>query len=306
MPNELPLISIIIPTLNSAKFLKECLDSVKKQTYQNLEILIIDGKSSDSTVEIIKSYCSNQNWHFFSSKKGVSLQRNIGLDNAKGGYIYFLDSDDYINETFIESLFHYLELNDLDFVTPEIVLARFKNNELQKLETFKPKIRNEISKDNFFIDGYDSCLAGPTKLYRKELINDNRFNTKCAFGEDYLFNYSLIKTKKAKFGICVDAKYYYRKCDGETSVTKRLTKETAYFFKLFNKIIKQLDKTSQNFLDAKKLYKENANIFIEGFIRNKKHIPLNFASTRFYFFINDHSKKRWFYLFPKLYLRFKK
>ena len=60
MANELPLISIIIPTLNSAKFLKECLDSVKKQTYKNIEVLIIDGGSKDSTVEIIKSYCFPQ------------------------------------------------------------------------------------------------------------------------------------------------------------------------------------------------------------------------------------------------------
>lgn len=298
MANELPLISIIIPTLNSARFLKECLDSVKNQTYKNFEVLIIDGGSTDSTVEIIKLYCSNQNWHFFNSKKGVSVQRNIGLDNAKGEYIYFLDSDDYINETFIESLFHYLIKNYLDFVTPEIVLARFKNNELLKLETIKLKIRNEISKDNFFIDGYDSCLAGPTKLYKRELINNVRFDERCAFGEDYLFNFDLLKNKTVKFDICKEAKYYYRKCEEENSVNKRMSSKTTYFFKKFLKIVKKLDKNSQNYKDARKLLKDDVNLFIEIFVKERKRIPCNLFTTRLYFFKTDHSNKRWFYLFP--------
>lgn len=302
MNNIMPVITIIIPTYNSDKYLVECLDSVKNQTYKNIEVIIIDGGSTDSTFDIIKTYCLDERWHFFNSKKGVSAQRNVGLENANGEYIYFLDSDDYINNIFLESLYNYLISNNLDFVTPEIVLASYKNDIFLKNKVFNAKIRKEITQKNFFIDGYDSCLAGPTKLYKKELIGKNRFDEKCAFGEDYLFNFSLTKNKTLKFGICDGAKYYYRKNEEENSVNKRLNSKSTYFFKKFLYIIKKMDKNSQNYINAKKLLKDDLNYFIEIYIKEKKRIPTNLCTTRLFFFLSDHSKKRWFYLFPKRYL----
>ena len=303
MNKEYPLISIVIPTYNSEKFLKECFDSVVNQTYPNLEVIIVDGGSTDSTISIIKTYLSNSNWFLFESKKGVSRQRNLGLKNVHGEYIFFLDSDDYINEKFIENLYKYLVNNNLDVVTPEIVTARCENNKITETNVFVPKIRNDINKDNFFIDGYDSLLAGPTKLYKSSLLKDIWFKENLAFGEDYLFNYDVSLKYSFKFDICHDSQYFYRKCVNETSLSKRMNKDTIRFFPLLLKIVKKLDKKSQNYKDACKLLKDDTNLFMEEYVKAKRHIPSLMNSTRWYFFINDHSQKRWFYLFPKKYIK---
>ena len=88
-----PLISIIIPTYNSDNYLKECLDSVITQTYDNLEVIIVDGGSTDATQSIVRMYCNDHiNWSLIITSKGVAHQRNVGLKTFTGDYVYFLDS----------------------------------------------------------------------------------------------------------------------------------------------------------------------------------------------------------------------
>jgi glycosyltransferase involved in cell wall biosynthesis len=85
-----PLVSVIIPTLNSQKYIRECLDSVFEQTYKNYEVIVVDGGSSDKTLEIAKEY---SNVRVVNSLKGRSKQKNIGAKESNGQYLYFIDSD---------------------------------------------------------------------------------------------------------------------------------------------------------------------------------------------------------------------
>ena len=88
-------VSIVIPTLNSAKTIKRCLNSVIQQTYKNWEVIIIDANSKDKTLQIIKSFNLEKIKIFkISSKKSISAARYLGVKKSKGSYIAFLDSDD--------------------------------------------------------------------------------------------------------------------------------------------------------------------------------------------------------------------
>ena len=99
MLNEkMPLISIIVPAYNIAEYLPRCLDSILKQTYKNLEIIVISDGSTDGTNQVIEKYAAQDDRIIpvFKENTGVSDTRNRGLDIAKGEYIGFVDGDDFI------------------------------------------------------------------------------------------------------------------------------------------------------------------------------------------------------------------
>lgn len=100
------LISVIIPVYNSEKYLKECVDSVLAQTYKNYEILLIDDGSIDNSLSICNEYAKADSHVkvFHKENGGASSARNVGLDQALGKYIFFLDSDDYIKEDTFEKM----------------------------------------------------------------------------------------------------------------------------------------------------------------------------------------------------------
>ncbi len=108
-----PLISVVIPVYNREKYIKNCLDIITNQSYQNLEIIVVDDGSSDSSVDIIKQY---PQVHLIqhSKNKGLATARNTGMDNATGKYIHFMDDDDEVNSTFYENLLKASEETDAD------------------------------------------------------------------------------------------------------------------------------------------------------------------------------------------------
>lgn len=100
------LVTIIVPVYNVKAYLRECIDSVLRQTYKNLEILLIDDGSSDGSAEICEDYMKidSRIRSIHKENGGQSSARNLGMKYANGNYIYYLDSDDYINDTTIEKL----------------------------------------------------------------------------------------------------------------------------------------------------------------------------------------------------------
>ena len=124
MNNE--MVSVIIPIYNTQKYLKRCMDSVIEQTYQNIEIILIDDGSSDNSLEICKKYQENDKRVYIISGKncGVSHARNLGIDKAKGKYLYFVDSDDYLEKEAIEKM-----LIEYKMRNNQLVIAGYKEIE---------------------------------------------------------------------------------------------------------------------------------------------------------------------------------
>ena len=100
------LITIIINVYNGENFIKKCLESVINQTYKNLEILIINDGSTDNTLRICESYEDERIRIINQENMGLSLARNVGIDEAKGEYLYFIDCDDFVEYDVIEYLYN--------------------------------------------------------------------------------------------------------------------------------------------------------------------------------------------------------
>ena len=124
------LISVIIPVYNVEKYLSQCLDSVINQTYKNLEIICVDDSSTDNSLEILKEYAQKDTRiKIIKNEKnlGLGLTRNEGVKVAKGEYIHFLDSDDWMNLNAYEKLFDTVKkINFPDVIT----FSYFSHNQI--------------------------------------------------------------------------------------------------------------------------------------------------------------------------------
>ena len=114
----IPFVSVIIPIFNTEEFLQECLDSATHQTIMNIEIICIDDGSTDSCSTILEEYKKKDSRIVVITQenKGLAAARNRGMKNAKGKYIFFLDSDDYVDSETLEKSVHLAEEHDLDAV----------------------------------------------------------------------------------------------------------------------------------------------------------------------------------------------
>ena len=110
-------ISIIVPVFNTEKYLKYCLDSIKKQTLHDIEVLVIDDGSTDSSATICNEYSSDKRFKIFHNQnQGVSETRNWGIAHCQGEYCMFVDSDDWLDETMCEDMWNAAHIHNSDMV----------------------------------------------------------------------------------------------------------------------------------------------------------------------------------------------
>lgn len=175
------LVSIIIPVYNVEKYLNRCIDSVIKQTYTNLEIILVDDESPDNCGKICDDYASRDKRIKVIHKKngGISYARNEGLDNVTGKYIYFVDSDDYIFDYTIEYLYNLIIANNADIAIGQDRLIyeneNIINNEgiCYKEKSEKLYTSEEAIKSTLYNYGISSSAWN--KLYKTELFNNIRY-----------------------------------------------------------------------------------------------------------------------------------
>ena len=285
--SEQNLISVIIPTYNSALFLDECISSILAQTYKNFEIIIVDGNSKDETEKIIEKYSNLKFVHFYKTDACVSLQRNYGFEKSKGDYIFFLDSDDYVDNNFLEEILTTITLQNLDVVTPMFERDYYRNNKLVEKNYTKFELDDPlITMDNFFINGYRSYIASQCKLYKRSFIEDiKRFNN-INFGEDLLFNYFIAEKQDFRYGLSEKALYHYRKNLDLNDAGKRLGEKSVNFFPVFLKVLKKCKNNEANYNGAFNIFKDSLKAFINSYLANHKCIPLKLFRSRLYMFVH--------------------
>ena len=130
-------ISIIVPIYNTEKYLKRCLDSLIKQEYENIEIILINDGSTDGSLQICEEYKNKDNRIVLIDKihTGVSHTRNIGLENVSGDYIGFVDSDDYIDKDMFKNLMIGIEKYNAD-----ICMCDLEETISEEIENYHEKI----------------------------------------------------------------------------------------------------------------------------------------------------------------------
>lgn len=283
---ESPLISLIVPIYNSEKHLKRCLDSIVNQTYENLEIILINDGSTDKSLEICKSYLEIDPRVIVLSQenKGVSYARNYGLENVTGEYVGFVDSDDYINLDMYEKL-----INKAIYEKADIVECGYSEVD-DKGRTLK-----EVKFDeNVIIGNYDCCKNYLTfinttnfncnKIYNNRLLAGLRY-PKYKYSEDYYMNNQLFLRCEKKATIS-DRCYYYVQ-HSENATSKEFNKNKIDIIKSGNDILRMYENQYPDLL----VY---IHIYILNNIRKLYNQVLNsnLSEKKYYkqFLVNEYKK----------------
>lgn len=202
------LISVIIPVYNVEKYLQECLNSVIAQTYKNIEIIVIDDGSTDNSGKICDEYAKKDNRIkvIHKANGGLSDARNFGIDISKGKYVYFVDSDDYIDIDTIESMYKIAKDYSADIVT----FSHYILNEQNLFCNYTSKIKELTNIEGIKEVVIDSKIRSYAweKLWKKELFDEIRFPKGRKF-EDIITT-PLLFEKANKIVLYDVPKYYYR------------------------------------------------------------------------------------------------
>lgn len=191
---SMKLVSVVIPIYNSEKVLERCIESVIKQEHSNLDIILINDGSTDKSEEICEEYLKKDSRirYFYQKNQGVSCTRNYGIDVAKGEYIIFIDSDDYIENNMISSL-----LNNVDMSICGYSTYYLKDNmDIPYITNYNELEKKVLTQKDFFKHlGYwmlnFNIICMPwNKLFNLKKIRDNNlyFPYDVSYGEDLIFN----------------------------------------------------------------------------------------------------------------------
>lgn len=208
------IISVIIPIYNTEKWLRECLDSLIKQSFDDFEVIMIDDGSKDGSGDICKEYEKKDKrfQYYFQKNAGVSVARNKGIEEAKGKYVTFVDSDDYILENCLEQMLRNIKGKDLS------ICECLKINDSQAVTSNEVKktimeMNAENYCNNMFSTGfltYQGYIGG--KLYKNQIlkVNNIRFSEGIFYNEDRLFTVQYLTYCKKDIAYCDNKLYIYR------------------------------------------------------------------------------------------------
>lgn len=187
------MISVIVPVYNVEKYLEKCVESICNQTYQDLEIILIDDGATDNSGKICDELAKQDERIVVIHQKnaGQASARNAGLEIFKGDYLAFVDSDDTIEANMFEILLTIMEKPDCDIAICGHRIVR--KNEIRN-ETFKESQEQVLDIDELWEEIFGKLNnAVWNKLYKRELIGDNRFPVDLIHGEDLIFNLNYLK-----------------------------------------------------------------------------------------------------------------
>lgn len=192
------MISIIIPVYNVSSYIDTCLESVVNQIYTDWECILINDGSKDNSGNICDNWAKNDyRIHVIHQiNQGVSAARNRGIQESKGEFITFIDSDDWINKTYLYDLINGIKDSRTDLVVSGLI-QEYKDGKNKKF-VFPNSVTYEISSNHIleFIEMNKlALLYGPVaKLYKSSIIKNNKieFPLDYSYGEDLIFNYQYL------------------------------------------------------------------------------------------------------------------
>lgn len=208
-------VSIIVPVYNAEKYLHRCLDSIVNQTYKNIEIILIDDGSADSSGEICDVYkrMDNRIHVIHQTNQGVSVSRNAGLNKAAGEYILFVDADDYIETNMVEVLIHHTDNGKIDVVL--FCYDEIKEHGRESVECSKEIVPNvQALRHDVLVDKVTNFLW--TKMYKRTVWNGVRFPVGHQYEDLYLLPSVFLHVNT--YTLISNVLYHYNRINN-TSVT---------------------------------------------------------------------------------------
>ncbi|MDP9956820.1 glycosyltransferase EpsH [Epilithonimonas hungarica] len=243
-------VSIIIPCYNVEDYISQCLDSITRQTYQNIEIICINDGSTDGTLSIIENYAvSDSRIKLYNqNNKGLSITRTLGIEYALGDHVMFVDSDDWLELNCLEILMASQKDFDVicfsyfrDFKNVTLAKKLYLNGPVSASE-LQRKIVGPINEELRYIENLDSLATVWGKLYKLDKVKGVNFPEINTIGtwEDGLFN--LYVLENCENILIIDQPLYHYRKDNQGSVTSvfknNLYKKWLYKFELIDQLIK--------------------------------------------------------------------
>lgn len=282
------LISVIVPVYNLENYIERCLKSIQNQTYSNIEIIVVDDGSIDDSWNVINRIAKEDNRIIPVHKEngGVSSARMLGLDNANGEWIGFVDGDDEIEEDMYEVL-----INNAFECNADISHCGYKMifNDGRITSFYDTKVKKIQDNITGVIDLLEGDLIEPglwNKLYKKSLFEDIELDTNIKINEDLLLNYYLFKN--SQLSIFEDlTKYHYLIRDNSASRSKLNDYKIYDPIRVKEVILNDADdeykSTAQKVFLRTLIYVYNSLIINEGdFVNDKKKIRKMIFSNRCY------------------------
>lgn len=249
------LITVIINVYNGEKFISKCLESVINQTYKNIEILIINDGSTDNTLKICESYKDKRIKIITTQNLGLSFSRNVGIENAKGEYLYFVDSDDFIKNDVIEYLYNLCKQYNVKFSTclsQPVVDYNFYTKKVKE----KVQLIDSYEMLKKILLGKDNSVTTWNKLIKKDIYDGIRFNNKYVNDNDVTHKL-VINAEKIAYSNKIKY-FYFQNPNGITSNSLKNTERSKNLYKVV--------------VARYKYIKEYYNDFVENDIGLLRHI----------------------------------
>ncbi|MCU7617177.1 glycosyltransferase [Chryseobacterium sp. PBS4-4] len=223
MTNVPSKISIVVPVYNVENYLAKCLDSLVNQTYQNIEILVVNDGSKDDSEKIIQNYAQrfpDKIKAFNKDNGGLSDARNFGIDRATGEYLGFVDSDDFVTTTMFEEMLNLALKHDAEMVICNIQKVDEIGNVTQKL-TQIPNMPEKIDLNENFSVFSDLSYFACNKLFKKELFKNKRFKKGIHFEDIQLIPQLLLECRV----LTQTQNYHYQYLERTDSISKSHTEK---------------------------------------------------------------------------------
>lgn len=194
----IPKISIVVPVYNSELYIRTCIESIIHQTFQEWELILIDDGSIDHSMAICKQFAESDNriTAFHKENGGAGSARNMGIKSARGSYLIFIDSDDFIKKDMLEVIYNASQSGRYDLV----ICGYSEVLDEAAIAASKMAVGGEYSFEDYIsvLNQYktDPLCGGPVaKLYKKELIDSSHieFLTNTSYAEDFCFNMEVLK-----------------------------------------------------------------------------------------------------------------
>ena len=294
------LVTIIIPIYNGKDYLNRCVSSVINQTYKNIEIILVDDGSNDGSGALCDEFTKkDKRIKVFHNKNfGVSYSRNFGMDMSCGQYIFFLDSDDYIDEEVIDNLIKNVKNYDLIKVSHKVI----QNNDILKIKQYNGILENSEMIENVITGKFGGHCWG--YLFKKEKILSLKFdeNTSCMEDTIFLIEY-LKRCRKIKY---ISNCYYYHEINNNsiTASIDRIEKNINNYLYSLNKINTLLDNRYEKQINKRKIEIIESEISkVDSYLRLRKILSLYNNTFKSLDIRNNIYYKLFFYLLMKNNLR---
>lgn len=314
MLNSKTLISIIVPVYNVEEYLERCVNSLVNQDYKNIEILLVDDGSTDSSGKLCDALAEKDNriTVFHKPNGGLSDARNYGLKRAKGEYAFFIDSDDYIVENACSYMLNDAEKNNADLVIGHAKMLKVMN-QLQKWENFigenfeyhhvytgKQYLQECLEKSDVRIEAWRS-------LYKVSFLKDNNLYFKMGIAhEDELF--TPITLLAAQRVVLSDLEFYVYDNDRPTSImnsqsmNSKKAFDRLYILETLYPIYKAVSpKKLRKLLLDNICWKYLETVSIYKLYNNKEFKPKRLETLRNAYTLKRKVKSLIFFVSPKLY-----